>query len=291
MTGHQPSDNAFEYGKATTYDRDWAEAKIEDLRRQGGVFVDAVHATRTPMVLTDPTLPGNPIVFANQSFLELGGYSMEEVLGQQPHFMNGAETDPEDAARFRQALEEDQDTTVETVLYRKDGSRLLVSVLLSAFKDMDGRTLHQFLSYQDITARKAAEDQLAKSVLSETAATDSEAQLRLLFGPQAMWETDADGVVVADSPSWRAYTGQTVEEWLGYGWVDAVHPDDRAYAERQWREAIASGRRVDAEFRLRAPDGGWRWTNVRTVPVRNADGKIAKWAGTNIDIDARKRAD
>ena len=56
---------------------------------------------------------------------------------------------------------------------------------------------------------------------------------------QAVWETDPDGIVIADSPSWRAYTGQTLQEWLGYGWLEAIHPDDRPYAERQWWEATA----------------------------------------------------
>jgi PAS domain S-box-containing protein len=122
---------------------------------------------------------------------------------------------------------------------------------------------------------------------------ESDARYRLLVESlaQAVWETDADGVVVADSPSWRAYTGQTLDEWLGYGWLNAIHPDDRAYAERQWREAMAARRAVDAEYRLRAPDGGWRWTNVRAAPVFDADAHIEKWAGINIDIDGRKRAE
>ena len=108
---------------------------------------------------------------------------------------------------------------------------------------------------------------------------------------QAEWETDPDGVVVVDSPSWRAYTGQTLDEWLGHGWLDAIHPDDRAYAERQWREAIAARGLVNAEFRLRAPDGGWRWTNVRAAPLLDAGSRIEKWVGINIDIDARKRTE
>lgn len=91
-----------------------------------------------------------------------------------------------------------------------------------------------------------------------------------------MWETDGAGVVVTDSPCWRAYTGQTVEEWLGYGWLDAIHPDDRTFAERQWRYAMAARRIVDAELRLRAPDGGWRWTNVRAAPLLDARGRIEK---------------
>jgi PAS domain S-box-containing protein len=122
---------------------------------------------------------------------------------------------------------------------------------------------------------------------------ESEARHRLLVESwaQAVWESDANGVVVADSPSWRAYTGQTLEEWLGYGWLDAVQPEDRPYAEQQWREAIAASRPVDAEFRLSCPNGGWRWTNVRAAPVLDAAGQIEKWVGMNIDIEDRKRTE
>ncbi|MCJ2084733.1 PAS domain S-box protein [Methylobacterium sp. E-005] len=129
--------------------------------------------------------------------------------------------------------------------------------------------------------------------LAEHALRGSEERHRLLVESwaQAVWETDADGVVTVDSPSWRAYTGQTLEEWRGYGWLNAIHPDDRAYAERQWREAIAARNLVNAEFRLRAPDGGWRWTNVRAAPARNAEGGIERWVGLNIDIDVRQRAE
>ena len=108
---------------------------------------------------------------------------------------------------------------------------------------------------------------------------------------EAIWETDPEGVVVTDSPSWRAYTGQTFKEWRGNGWLDAIHPEDRAFAEQQWREAIAGQGLVNAEFRMRAPDGTWRWTNVRAAPVRDDRGVIVKWAGLNIDIDTRKRAE
>lgn len=134
----------------------------------------------------------------------------------------------------------------------------------------------------DVSVRKRAE-----AVLRE-----SEARHRLLLDSwaQAVWETDAEGVVVADSPSWRAHTGQTFDEWVGYGWLDAVHPGDRAWAERQWRQAVATRSQVNAEFRLRSPDGGWGWTNVRATPVLDAQGRIEKWAGLNIDIDASKRA-
>ncbi len=138
-----------------------------------------------------------------------------------------------------------------------------------------------------------AEMQLREKAKLEATARESDARHRLLVGlwAQAVWETDAAGFVTVDSPSWRAYTGQSLDEWSGYGWLNTIHPEDRAYAEHQWREAIAARRPVDAEFRVRAPNGGWRWTNLRAAPVTDADGVIEKWTGMNIDIDARKQAE
>ena len=122
----------------------------------------------------------------------------------------------------------------------------------------------------------------------------SEARFRALVEAtaQIVWTTDAAGLVVEDSPSWRAFTGQTAEQWRGEGWVAAVHPDDRAYALAQWREAAAAGRPVDTEFRLRhAASGGWRLTRVRAVPVRGPDGDIREWVGMNTDVTERRAAE
>lgn len=106
---------------------------------------------------------------------------------------------------------------------------------------------------------------------------------------QALWETDATGIVVEDSPSWRAYTGQTLQQWLGEGWVSAIHPDDRSAALSQWQQAVAAQTPINAEFRLQSPDGGWRWTNVRATAILGPDGSICKWIGLNIDITEKKQ--
>ncbi len=107
---------------------------------------------------------------------------------------------------------------------------------------------------------------------------------------QAVWETNATGKVVVDSPGWRAYTGQTIDKWMSEGWVGGVHPDDRALALQQWQEAIRQTTRFNAEFRLITPEAGWRWTNVRAIPVLNPDGSVNKWLGVNIDISANRKA-
>lgn len=189
------SPNEFERDKPGTVDRSRAEAAIEELRQRGGVFVNAVRATRMPMLLTDPNLPGNPIVFANEAFLKLSGYRVDELMGQQPHFMNGPHTDPKDSARFSEALRSDQDDIIETVQYRKNGSRFVATVLLSAFKDDQGRTLNHFMSWLDVTRRADAEDEVAQLRQSqglmreqarwlkqaEAAASESEQKARLLL--------------------------------------------------------------------------------------------------------------
>jgi PAS domain S-box-containing protein len=172
------SPNEFERDKPGTTGRSRAEAAIEDLRQRGGIFVEAVRATRMPMALTDPNLPGNPIVFANEAFVKLSGYRMDEVLGQQPHFMNGPGTDPHDAARFEEAIRSDQDDVVETVQYRKNGSRFVATVLISAFKDDDGHTLNHFLSYLDVTRRAEAEQEISDLRGAQAALESSQKLLR-----------------------------------------------------------------------------------------------------------------
>jgi PAS domain S-box-containing protein len=119
---------------------------------------------------------------------------------------------------------------------------------------------------------------------------ESEAGLRGLIEAyaQATWETDANGVVVVDSPSWRAQTGQALEDWLNRGWIDAVHPEDRGGAERQWRAAVEDRRNFDVELRVRNANGGYRWTNIRAAPVAGRGGEVAKWVGMNVDIHHRR---
>ena len=108
---------------------------------------------------------------------------------------------------------------------------------------------------------------------------------------QIVWSTNAAGEVVEDSPSWRAFTGQTLLQSLGMGWMDAMHPEDRVRTERAWREAVASRQRLEIEYRLRKHDGCWADVLARAVPVVDDDGSVLEWLGTNIDLTEHKRAE
>jgi PAS domain S-box-containing protein len=108
---------------------------------------------------------------------------------------------------------------------------------------------------------------------------------------QAVWETDARGIVVSDSPAWRHHTGQSLAEFLDHEWIGAVHPDERRRVRRQWRAAVARGGILDIEARLQTEGGGYRWSRLYIVPLRAGDDSIGKWIGMSIDIMARKEAE
>ena len=105
---------------------------------------------------------------------------------------------------------------------------------------------------------------------------------------QAVWETDARGIVVSDSPAWRRHTGQSLADLLDRGWVEAIHPAERRDVRRRWRAAVARGSSLAIEARLQGKEGGYRWSHLYLVPLYADDGSIRNWAGMSIDIAARK---
>lgn len=153
----------------------------------------------------------------------------------------------------------------------------------------------------DLIDRLRAEDRLRQAnetleerVAERTAALHaSEQKFRALIdaSSQSVWTTDARGRADADSPSWRAFTGQALDAWFAEGWVDAVHPDERAEALADWQRALAEQTPLDTELRLRHRDGGWRWTHMRVVPLRDGDGAVYGWVGMSIDVAEKKQAE
>ncbi|MBM0744328.1 PAS domain S-box protein [Phormidium sp. CLA17] len=121
----------------------------------------------------------------------------------------------------------------------------------------------------------------------------SEARFRSLTiaTSQIVWTTSADGQVLEDSPSWRAFTGQTSEAYKEFGWLDAVHPDDRDQSAQKWTQAVATKSLYETEYRLRSAAGDYRYFWVRGVPVLANDGSIHEWIGTCTDITNRKDAE
>lgn len=108
---------------------------------------------------------------------------------------------------------------------------------------------------------------------------------------EVLWVTDAKGGLIGAQPSWEAFTGQTPAQYLGFGWLDAIHPDFRASAKEIWRQALSTGRPIHAESRVRRKDGAWVYMETSAGPVRDSEGRIREWVGMNVDISDRKAAE
>jgi PAS domain S-box-containing protein len=113
-------------------------------------------------------------------------------------------------------------------------------------------------------------------------------QSLVLAMAQLMWFTDENGEMLGEQPSWSAYTGQTLEQYERRGWIDAVHPDDRANDLKRWEHAVAARAPCEYEHRLRRHDGVYRYFSVRAVPVFADTGEIREWAGIHSDITQHK---
>jgi PAS domain S-box-containing protein len=105
-----------------------------------------------------------------------------------------------------------------------------------------------------------------------------------------VWSKLPDGSADFLNQRFREYTGLSMEEGLGWGWMrNEFHPDD--HAEEEWRAAFAAGEPFEKEARLRRADGAYRWFLLRCVPLRDELGHVVKWYGTSTDIEDRRRAE
>ena len=99
-----------------------------------------------------------------------------------------------------------------------------------------------------------------------------------------VWTNDAAGRMTRDQPGWAALTGQTPDQYEGYGWSDALHPDDAAPTTAAWEAAVRERRTFLFEHRVRRHDGVYRRFSVRSVPVQDDSGTIREWVGVHTDI-------
>jgi PAS domain S-box-containing protein len=127
---------------------------------------------------------------------------------------------------------------------------------------------------------------------TEEALRRSEERYRALVqgGAQIIWVATPDGEMLEDSAEWRWITGQSVEEFLGTGWLDSIHPEDRERVERDWRDSLRTGRIFDDRFRMRTRSGSYRHYDVRAVPIER-DQKIAEWVGACTDVTSQREAE
>ncbi len=124
-----------------------------------------------------------------------------------------------------------------------------------------------------------------------SAATQDALRLVVDTTPALIHTGRPDGYLDYFNHGWLVFVGKSLEELCGWRWTDSVHPEDTAGLVQKWQAALASGEPLEAEARVRRADGEYRLLLHRKVPLRDERGAIAKWFGSSIDIEDRKRAE
>jgi PAS domain S-box-containing protein len=143
------------------------------------------------------------------------------------------------------------------------------------------------------TVNQALEKEIAERQRAEEDVRRSEDQLRLAIDtiPQQIWSGPPDGSLDFCNAQWLSYMGLTQEEAQGQGWRAMLHPDDRERVTTAWAESVAKGTPYEQEERHRRADKQYRWFLSRGVPLKDAEGHITRWYGTNTDIEERRGAE
>ncbi|WNG44248.1 PAS domain S-box protein [Archangium minus] len=234
---------------------------------------------------------------------EVGGMqepssSWAALTGQSPEQMKGQgwlePIHPEDRGNLEPSGSafETASTTDEELACRVRGADETwreVRVRPLPVKDDAGRLVEWLLVAEDVTRRDRDRQEKAEQALRE-----SEERFRSLVqtSTAAVWTTDAQGIPMEDSPSWRAFTGYTLDKWMdGTAWMESIHPEDRVRVEEVWRNCLATKTPYNVESRVWHANGSWRWVQARAVPVFNQDGTVREWVGTTTDISEHKIAE
>ncbi|MEN3370015.1 MAG: hypothetical protein V7609_2158 [Verrucomicrobiota bacterium] len=213
--------------------------------------------------------------YVNQRWRDYTGLSLEEETEEPTRPIH-----PDDVPRVMEKWFVGKATgdayEDEMRLRRADGEYRWFLVRTAPLRDEQGNIIKWFGVSIDIEDRKQVE-----------------MQSRVLIDaiPQQIWSAPPDGKTDYCNNRWRSYTGLELENLRGYGWQTMVHPEDRDRVLKAWRESVATGTPYEQEERHRGTDGKYRWFLARGVPMRDPQGRIVRWYGTNTDIEDRKQAE
>ncbi len=283
-SGAPIGDEAGEIVGAVLIFRDVSERKrAEQALRESEERYRIVAETATDAIITIDE--HSAILYVNPAAERVFGYRAEELIGQSLTKLM-----PEYLRHVHQAGMRRYLTTGERHLnwehvempgLHRDGHEIPLELSFGELLT-GGRRIFVGIA-RDVTERKLAEDRLRESQQQYEALVRTSAQI--------VWETNAEGAVESDSPTWREFTGQSFDEWKGFGWLDAFHPDDRERVAGEWQKSVETKTPIEIEYRVRYRSGEWRWTIARATPILNADGSVRKWVGMNTDITERKRTE
>jgi PAS domain S-box-containing protein len=271
-------------------------------------------ADRTPVALTRCSRDRR-FLFVNRAAADLLGGSPADVIGRPVEEVLGPDGYAAIAPHVERVLA-GEPVEFETEISCAGRGRRFVHVAYTPDLDEVGEVAGWFASVQDVSGRKEAETALQERVPmqgpdgvvnamggtltditeqreAEQARRDSEERFRLLAdaAPVLVWLSGPDKQCTWFNRAWLEFTGRTMEQEVGSGWSQNVHPDDLERCLATYVEAFDARRPFSMEYRLRRHDGAFRWTLDHGVPLHNPDGSFAGYIGSCIDITDRKASE
>ena len=224
--------------------------------------------------------PDGRVRYANDATCRTLGYSREELLNLTALDFSPGFTWEQYVEHWRE-MRERKSFTLEVTHRRKDGSEYPAEVLVNHV--VYGGKEYLFAYGRDITARKRAEEALRQS--EERLRTMADAM------PQLAWIAQADGYIFWYNRRWYEYTGTTPGQMEGWGWQSVHDPQTLPAVMERWIASIATGEPFNMVFPLRGADGAFRPFLTRVMPLKDAQGRVTQWFGTNTDVEELKRAE
>jgi diguanylate cyclase (GGDEF)-like protein/PAS domain S-box-containing protein len=263
-------------------ERKRTEDKLRNSQKHLRDIIDGLGPTMFVGLLT----PDGVLIEVNRSPLEAAGLTAADVVGKHfvdTHWWSHSVEAQEQLRAAIQRAAQGIPSRYDVRTLGANGQHIDIDFSLQPVRNEAGEVTFLVPSASVITERKLAEAALLKS----------EAKFRTLAEviPQMVWTTTATGSNTYFNQQWMDYTGLSLEESLGDGWVKPFHPEDRQRAWDAWQHAVTTIGTYAVECRLRRADGVYRWWLMRGVPMQDADGALEKWFGTCTDIHDIKMAE
>ncbi len=210
------------------------------------------------------------------------GYSENEMIGQSITKLIPKDHLDEEAEILRKVKAGERIEHFETIRMTKNGELRNISLTISPLRNNDGEVIGASKTARDITEQKLLLEQVQESEIRFRTVANT--------APVLIWMSGTDKLCNFFNKGWLEFTGRTIEQELGNGWADGVHPDDLGKCLDIYIDSFDAHKEFTMEYRLKRYDGEYRWLSDNGVPRFSPDGQFLGFIGSCIDVTSRKIA-
>ncbi|WP_162245991.1 MULTISPECIES: response regulator [unclassified Aureimonas] len=260
-----------------TTQRILAERQLEESEERFRTLIDATAS----IVWTTP--PNGRFVKPQQGWMQFTGQNEAEHLGSG--WLEKVHPDDRDTTFkfWAAALQNRTPYKLDHRVRRADGEWRNMSVTAVPILDERGEVAEWVGTHTDVTDLRRIEEKLGETGRQLTTLADNI--------PQLAWMADPTGDIFWYNKRWFDYTGTTPEEMQDWGWTKVHHPDHASRVLEKYKRQIAEGDVWEDTFPLKGVDGTFRWFLSQAVPIRDGEGRILRWFGTNTDVTRQRAAE